>query len=106
LRESEARYRALADVSPQIVFMADKDGQRTWFNHYWHDLSDLTLEQSVGSGWLQAVQPDHREARGPKRGRLGSRHRNAISRSRCPICGEQMARRRWHLSRTHPLRGP
>src|SRR5260370_6050355 len=55
---SEARYRALIELSPQVVWMTDAQGANTYCNRYWYDFSGLTPEKTVGWGWVDAVHPD------------------------------------------------
>jgi PAS domain S-box-containing protein len=57
---SEARYRALIELSPQLVWINDHDGNNKYCNHYWYEYSGLTLEETVGSGWAAALHPEDR----------------------------------------------
>jgi PAS domain S-box-containing protein len=58
LRQSEERYRYLAEAIPQLVWTTNADGYCDYFNQNWCDYTGLTLEQSLGSGWLAALHPD------------------------------------------------
>jgi PAS domain S-box-containing protein len=58
VRQSEERYRYLADAIPQLVWTADAHGECDYFNQNWCDYTGLTLEQSLGSGWVAALHPD------------------------------------------------
>ena len=58
LRQSEERYRYLAEAIPQLVWTADANGECDYFNQNWCEYTGLTLEQSLGSGWLTALHPD------------------------------------------------
>ncbi|BAY27812.1 multi-sensor hybrid histidine kinase [Calothrix sp. NIES-2100] len=58
LRQSEERYRYLAEAIPQLVWTADANGQCDYFNQKWCNYTGLTLEQSLGSGWVAALHPD------------------------------------------------
>lgn len=58
LRQSEERYRYLAEAIPQLVWTTDADGQSDYFNQNWCEYTGLTLEESLGSGWLAALHPD------------------------------------------------
>ena len=57
LRESEARFRTLADSLPVMVWVADPAGRCTWFNKTWLDFTGRTLDQEIGYGWTQEVHP-------------------------------------------------
>jgi len=58
LRQSEERYRYLAEAIPQLVWTSNPNGESDFFNQNWCDYTGLTLEQSLGSGWLAALHPD------------------------------------------------
>jgi PAS domain S-box-containing protein len=58
LRQSEERYRYLAEAIPQLVWTSNPNGECDFFNQNWCDYTGLTLEQSLGSGWLAALHPD------------------------------------------------
>jgi PAS domain S-box-containing protein len=62
LRESEERFRTLATNVPQLVFSCLSTGLRTWGSPQWIVYTGLSLEDSVGFGWLDAVHPDDRAA--------------------------------------------
>src|SRR5215831_18082976 len=55
---SEVRYRALIELSPQVVWMTDALGNNTYCNKYWYEFSGLTMEQTAGWGWASIVHPD------------------------------------------------
>ena len=61
LRESEALYRALFEISPQIVWFTDAAGRATYVNQYYTDFTGLPAEQAFGDGWIAAVHPEDRE---------------------------------------------
>jgi PAS domain S-box-containing protein len=59
LRESEERFHTLADNISQLVWMADANGGRFWYNQRWLDFTGMTLEAAQGWGWMKAYHPDH-----------------------------------------------
>jgi PAS domain S-box-containing protein len=61
LRQSETRYRLLADMIPQNVWTTDPDGRHTYFSRRWYDYSGATQEESHGEEWLNWVHPDDQE---------------------------------------------
>lgn len=58
LRESEARFRSMADSAPVMIWMTEPDGSCTYLNALWYEFTGQTDKEGVGSGWLQAVHPD------------------------------------------------
>ena len=62
LRESEARFRFMADAMPQIIWTAGADGSPDYYNQRWHDYTGMTLEQSRDWGWLPVLHPDDLES--------------------------------------------
>lgn len=61
LRESDERFRALADNIPQLAWIADAgtDGQVHWFNRNWYEYTGTTFEEMQGLGWHCVHHPDH-----------------------------------------------
>ena len=60
LRESERRFRTLADSAPALFWMTGPDRLVTWVNRRWLDFVGETLEHELGNGWLSHVHPDDR----------------------------------------------
>jgi PAS domain S-box-containing protein len=61
LRESEERFRSLSACSPVGIFLTDVEGRCTYANPRFQSICGLTLEQSLGEGWLQSVYPEDLE---------------------------------------------
>ncbi|PZV07946.1 MAG: hypothetical protein DCF32_06005 [Leptolyngbya sp.] len=57
LRESEERYRVLAEAMPQMVWMADRTGVQYW-NQRWYDYTGISEEAAAGIGGTDIVHPD------------------------------------------------
>lgn len=62
LQECEERFRRLADRAPTMVWLSGPDGLRTFFNRAWLDYTGRTPAEAMGSGWLDSLHPDDREA--------------------------------------------
>jgi PAS domain S-box-containing protein len=101
IRESERRYRTLADAVPGIVFSSEVDGSCDYCNQRWYDYTGLAESQTLGSGARSAIHPDDRrqvDARWAEAARAGEpfvcqyRLRNAA--------GDY----RWFLGRSVPLK--
>jgi PAS domain S-box-containing protein len=58
---SEARYRVLADLNPQAIWMGDAQGNITYANQGFLAYLGLTLDDLGASGWLQAFAPSERK---------------------------------------------
>jgi PAS domain S-box-containing protein len=57
VRESEERFRALANSMPQLASMAGADGFILWYNQRWYDYTGMTPEQMAGWGWQSVHDP-------------------------------------------------
>lgn len=58
LRQSEERYRCLAELIPQLVWTASADGSLLDVNQRWTEFTGLTLEQVRLNGWENVVHPE------------------------------------------------
>jgi PAS domain S-box-containing protein len=57
LRESEERFRDLADNISQLAWMADETGATFWFNRRWYEYTGTTPEQMRALGWKSVLEP-------------------------------------------------
>ena len=100
-RESEARFRDLADNIAQLAWMTDETGAIFWYNRRWFEFTGTTLEEMKGWGWQKVHHPAHVE-------RVTEKFRRHIASGEpwedtFPLrsaSGEY----RWFLSRAFPLR--
>jgi PAS domain S-box-containing protein len=58
LRESEARFRSMADTAPVLVWMSGKDKLWSFFNKTWLDFTGRTLDKELGNGWSEGIHPE------------------------------------------------
>lgn len=64
LRESEARFRNMADHAPVMMWVTDAEGQCIYLNRLWYEFTGQHEGEGLGFGWLDAVHPDDRESSG------------------------------------------
>jgi PAS domain S-box-containing protein len=58
LRESEERFRVMADTAPVMIWRSGPDQQRDFFNARWLEFTGRSLADEMGEGWTEGV---HRE---------------------------------------------
>lgn len=59
--DNEKNFRTLAEAIPQIVWIAGSDGQTSYINRRWYEMTGMSPGQSLGTDWVEAVHPDDRE---------------------------------------------
>ncbi len=58
LRESEERFRNMADMAPVMIWVSGPDKLATFFNKAWLDFTGHTMGQELGEGWISSVHPE------------------------------------------------
>ncbi len=58
LRKSEGHFRELANLIPEKVSHADKDGKVTYYNQSWLEYTGLSSQELIEEGWGKFVHPD------------------------------------------------
>ncbi|HEY1172039.1 MAG TPA: PAS domain S-box protein [Verrucomicrobiae bacterium] len=61
LRESEERFRLMANAAPVLIWLSGPDKSWSWFNQAWLTFAGRTLPQDIGTGWCENVHPEDRE---------------------------------------------
>jgi PAS domain S-box-containing protein len=101
LRQSEERFRRLANSVPAFVWTATPEGQVNYVNDPWYAYSGLGREQTAGFGWLDAMHPDDRDrcmASYREALRTGTSYRFELRNRRAD------GQYRWFLMRAEPMR--
>jgi PAS domain S-box-containing protein len=58
LRESEEKYRSVIDNIKEVIFQTDVEGLWTFLNPAWTDITGFTVEESLGTRFIDYVHPD------------------------------------------------
>lgn len=99
LRESEARYRLLADAMPQLVWTATSDGSVDYYNRRASEYSGLSADSDGSWNWSLII---HLEDQARTRAAWDS----AVAHGRTYECEHRLKMAdgsfRWHISRAQP----
>lgn len=60
LRASDIRFRAVADLVPDLLWESAPDGSTPWFNARWYEYTGQTPAESAVWGWMEVIHPDDR----------------------------------------------
>lgn len=58
LRESEERFRLVANTAPVLIWMSGTDKRCNYFNQGWLDFTGREVEAELGNGWAEGVHPE------------------------------------------------
>jgi len=58
LRESEERFRHIADTAPIMIWMSGPDRLRTYFNARWLQYTGRTIQEQQGHGWTDGIHAE------------------------------------------------
>ncbi|HEY3973481.1 MAG TPA: diguanylate cyclase [Candidatus Sulfotelmatobacter sp.] len=99
--DGEVVFRTLAEAIPQIVWTAVPEGGTDYCNSRWYELTGFSEEQTLGSGWSNALHPDDQP--------IASRNWENVLRSGEPFEMEYRLQNaaggfRWQLVRATPMR--
>ncbi|MBX9681612.1 MAG: PAS domain S-box protein [Gemmataceae bacterium] len=101
LRESEERFRVMADNLPQLAWMAEPNGNVFWHNRRWHEYTGRGVEEMQREGWQSVVDPKELPKLAESLGKsfaTGEPWEDTVPLRR------QDGQYRWHLSRVLPIR--
>ncbi len=55
LRESEQRFRRMADTAPAMLWVTDSSHRCTFVSHGWEEFTGQAVEKGLGTGWSDMV---------------------------------------------------
>ncbi|MEZ0610365.1 PAS domain S-box protein [Fibrella sp. WM1] len=61
-RESEERFRTLAEGTDVLIALADETSNATYFNKAWTNLTGRSMNELLAFGWADLIHPDDRKA--------------------------------------------
>jgi PAS domain S-box-containing protein len=61
VRDSEARFRELADTTPALMWMTDAEGHVTFVNQGWLRFTGRTLDEEIGDTFALSAHPEDRD---------------------------------------------
>lgn len=101
LRDSEERFRAVANLVPDLLWSADAEGNPNWFNRRWLDFTGQKLEEAISDAGVSVVHPDDRQM-------TAEIQRNSIASGEAFTLQHRMRQAdgayRWFLVRAEPVR--
>ena len=62
LQENERLYGAVIETVPNIIWVADTNGEINYLNHTWYQFSGRSREKSVGMAWAEGVPAKSRDS--------------------------------------------
>jgi len=58
LRESEGRFRVMADITPALVWMGDAHGKIVYLSAHWFEFTGQEPQAGYGDSWIEFIHPD------------------------------------------------
>jgi len=58
LRESEERFRSIADTAPVMIWMTGPDNRTSYVNKQWLEFTGTTFESHLGDGRAEGIDPE------------------------------------------------
>jgi len=101
LRESEVRFRQMADTMAHMIWVTLPDGFHEWYNRRWYEFTGVSEGSTDGEGWNDMFHPDDQQ-------RAGAHWRHSLATGE-PYEIEYRLRHhsgeyRWVLGRALPIR--
>ena len=101
MRASEERFRAVANLVPDLLWQSAPDGSSDWFNDRWYVYTGQGEAEAAGWGWLNAIHPEDRTRTEADFARARVQGRSLRLEIRIRAAGGTY---RWFLAHAEPLR--
>ena len=62
LRESEERFRVMADTAPVMIWTTDESGNHAFFNRFFLEFTGHTLAEELRNAWNDSIHPEDRQS--------------------------------------------
>lgn len=101
IRQSEQRFRLMADAIPEVIFTTIPEGACDFANARFCELTGLTFEQVIGYGWMKALHTEDRQRKLDQWQRSVRTGEPFEARYRFRLADGEY---RWYLGRARPVR--
>lgn len=61
LRDSESKFRTIANAMPQMIWSTLPDGFHDYFNDRWHEFTGIPTKEMASEEWMASFHPDDRQ---------------------------------------------
>ena len=61
IRESQERFRMVANAAPVMIWMSGRDKLCTYVNKCWLEFTGRSMEAELGNGWADGIHPEDLE---------------------------------------------
>jgi PAS domain S-box-containing protein len=58
MMDSEAKFRSITNLIPQLIWSAGANGVNDYLNNRWSEFTGVAIEELAGHGWVAIVHPD------------------------------------------------
>ncbi|MDA8743563.1 PAS domain S-box protein [Rubripirellula amarantea] len=79
IRESEKYFRTMADASPAMLWITDRNHMCTYLSRSWHEFTGQSKAEGLGLGWTDATHPDDKQRAGEEFLSAANERKNFIS---------------------------
>ncbi|MCS6791590.1 MAG: PAS domain S-box protein [Oscillatoriaceae bacterium SKYG93] len=63
LKQSEEKYRSVVNSVKEVIFQQDIEGRWQFLNSAWNEITGFSIEESLGTNFLDYVHPDDRQTK-------------------------------------------